>query len=63
MEIIIVSFLKQQVAQSVDDTSHQDICSTKLGAEDAKAVLLLGFSSESHCAGVLRFSSERVVNI
>lgn len=50
--IVIVHLLKQQVAQSVDDTSHQDICSTKLRADDARAVLLLGFSSEPHRAGV-----------
>lgn len=40
------------VAQSVDDTSHQGIWSARLGAGDAKAILLLGFPAKPHHAGV-----------
>lgn len=49
--IIVVSFLKQTVAPSVDNASRQGICSTRRGVVDAKAVLLLGLSPEPRRAG------------
>lgn len=52
VETIIVNFFKQQVAQSVEDTPHLGICSTKLRVAGAKTVLLLRFSSEPRHAGV-----------
>lgn len=44
------------------DASHQDTCSTGLGAEGAKATLLLGFPSLPHWGGCEqgKYLSERL---